>query len=819
MQPLAAAAALLWVVLAPVLLFNTLDTQVDRLADRLHDAARAELAPRLRQDRVPADLVAAAEALLTQPRYAVNYLTLRNADGVVLTSVGSLESVGNFLQAAQARQLRGLLYRASSSDRRFDLSRDGERIGFVDAGIAWRGALMASLAVVASLFVSWLIALVLAWRWLPALIAAWRERGDQTPITRPAPGSTPPSAPSAAPARTRDADSDAIARYLDRAGIGWVALDHQHRIARVNQAMQSLLHRDASALKATRHDQTLIFLDGENQRTDGPLARALSSQAESVMETTAVLQCKGHPPAAVSVRAVPEPAGSPHALTATFEPREPASPAATDDLAGLLIESAPGVLAIVDSAGRIRRAGTGWHGLFGQDAVPGGVITTILPEEPADLIGRTVPLHLASGPAAAIVSRLSADDYLVSVAPVDAAQPDSPPANASGTVALLAAMQAHADEPAAQGGLLIVADVVDCGRLNRMHGRVAVDQMLDHLVDRWRRQLDGATACITRIGGDEIALFQTPDTPPAEALPETCRRLEAALRQSPAPASAPWPVLRWGGAASSDGMPPERVLNCALIAVQAARMGDDDRQPMLYAPHFDQLVDEQSDEAAHRLAAAMTGDELDLQFWPVLDEQGGVVAAVVHVTGPVADDDAPALAREQGMAAALDAWTLGRVGRVAGNWRDIGLPPVPLLWAPAQDTGEALDGCWRHESGVHRLSPDALMVVGVPSTILPRAVMDGDDEAPSAQLRLVPEALLAGLAADQAAVAGVKAIVSRARRQQQPLVAGPVADEETAGLLVALGCGLRFGPAVAAPLLARAFGRFLARRKINPLVP
>lgn len=816
-QPLAVAAALLWALVAPLLLFHSLSTQADRLADRLAAAAQTELAPKLRQDRVPADLVAAAESLLAEPRYAVNYLTLRNADGVVLASVGALESVGDALPAAQARQLRGLLYRVTSSDRRLSLSRDGNRIGFVDAGIAWRSALVAALPMIAVLLVSWLMALVLIWRWLPGVIAAWQEPDEQAVVSRPAPVATTAPAPTAAPARARDADSDAIARYLDRAGIGWVALDHQQRIARVNQTMQSLLHRDASALKATRHDQTLIFLDDDNQRIEGPVAGMLNSQAESVVETAALLQCQGRPPVAVSVRAVPEPSGSPHALTATFEPREPASPAAIEDPAGLLIESAPGVLALADSTGRIRRTGTGWHGLFGQDAVPGSAVTTLLPDEPANLIGRAVPLDLAAGPGSAIVSRLTADDYLVSVAPADTPRSASAPITTSGTAGLLAAIQAHADDHETTGGLLVVADVIDCGRLNRRYGRVAVDQMLDQLVEQWQRQSDKPDACIARIGGDEIALFRTSDAPPAEALSETSRRLEAAIRQSSAPASAPWPALRWGGAAATDGTTPAQLLDRALIAVQAIRMGDDP-QPMLYAPHLDQLVDEQSDEAGQRLAAAMVGDELDLQFWPVLDEQGGVVAASAHVIGPGPGDDARALARDQGMGAALDAWTLRRLGRVIGNWRDIGLPPVPLLWAPAQDTGEAVDAVWRGESGSHRLSPGALMVVGVPSTTLSRAVKDGDDEATSAQLRLVPETLLAGLAEDQAAVAGIKAIAGRARRQQQPLVAGPVADEETAGLLVALGCGLRFGPAVAPPLSARAFGRFLARHRVAPLM-
>lgn len=814
-QPLAAAAALLWALLAPILVFNVLGTQADRLTDRLHDAARVELAPRLRQDRVPADLVAAAQSLLTQPRYAVNYLTLRNADGVVLASVGALESVGDFLPAVQARQLRGLLYRTTSSDRRLGLSRDGERIGFVDAGIAWRGALMAALPILAGLLVSWLVALALAWRWLPGLIAAWRERGDQTPVTRPAPASTPPSTPSAAPARARDADSDAIARYLDRAGIGWVALDHQHRIARVNQVMQSLLHRDASALKATRHDQTLIFLGDDNQQTEGPLTEALNSQAESVVDVMATLQCTGRPPVAVSVRVVPEPVGSPHALTATFEPREPASPAASGGQARRLVASAPGVVALVDADGRVRQSGTGWHGLFGPDAAAD---VAILPDRPANLAGRIVSLALPSGAVPAIVSRLTDGDYLVSVAPAETDETAKAPITSSGTAVLLAAMRAHADEHDASGGLLVVADVIDCGRLNRTHGRVAVDRMLEHLVDHWQRQLDEPGAHVARIGGDEIAVFRSSAASSAEALLETTRWLETALQQLLA-VSGPQPSLRWGAAATSDGTPPAQLLDCALVAVQAARMANDP-QPVLYAPHLDQLVDEQSDEAARRLAAAMAGDELDLQFWPVLDEQGAVVAAAVNVIASESDGDIPALARHQGMAAALDAWTLARLSRVVGNWRDIGLPAVPLLWTPGQESGEAVDRVWRNESGRHRLSADALIVVGVPgATALPRAVLDGDDEAPSAQLRLVPDALLVGLAADQAAVAGVKAIVGRARRQQQPLVAGPVTDEETAGLLVALGCGLRFGPAVATALSARAFGRFLARRQINPLVP
>ncbi len=820
-QPLAVAAALLWALLAPVLLFHSLSTQADHLADRLAAAAQTELAPKLRQDRVPADLVAAAESLLAEPRYAVNYLTLRNADGVVLASVGALESVGDALPAAQARQFRGFLYRATSSDRRLILNRDGERIGFVDAGIAWRRALTAALPTILVLLVSWLIALVVIWRWLPGVIAAWREPDDLAAASRPAPATAPLPVPTVAPARARDADSDAIARYLDRAGIGWVALDHQQRIARVNQTMQSLLHRDASALKATRHDQTLIFLDDDGQRIEGPVSGILNSQAESVVETAALLQCQGRPPVAVSVRAVPEPAGSPHALTATFEPREPPPPAVIDDPAGLLVESAPGVLALVDSAGRIRRTGTGWHGLFGQDALPGTTVTTLLPDEPANLIGRAVPLDLAAGPASAIVSRLTDHDYLVSIAPAATPRHAAVPGGASGTTDLLAAMQAHADDREATGGLLMVADVVGCGRLNRRYGRVAVDQMLDQLVEQWHRQSDDPDACIARIGGDEIALFRASDAPPAEALSTISRQLEAALRQSPAPApapaSAPWPALRWGGVATGDGTPPAQLLDRALIAVQAMRLGDD-RQPLLYAPHLDRLVEERSDEAGHRLAVAMAGNELDLQFWPVLDGQGGVAAASVQVIAPASGDDVRLLARDQDMGAALDAWTLGRLGRVVGNWRDIGLPPLPLLWTPGQDAGEAVDGVWRHESGTHRLSPDALIIVGVPTTTLPRAVEDGDDEAPSAQLRLVPQALLAGLATDQAAVAGVKGIVGRARRQRQPLVAGPVGDEETAGLLVALGCGLRFGSAVAPPLSARAFGRFLARRRVATLV-
>lgn len=110
----------------------------------LFDAERAiaqATSPKIQQNRVPSSLRRAADELLARPVLGLNYLTLRNANSVVLLSRGGLDDWLDWLPAAQARQARSLLYRLLSAEANRPVMRDEQRIGYARFGAGWEHVL------------------------------------------------------------------------------------------------------------------------------------------------------------------------------------------------------------------------------------------------------------------------------------------------------------------------------------------------------------------------------------------------------------------------------------------------------------------------------------------------------------------------------------------------------------------------------------------------------------------------------------------------------------------------------------------------------
>lgn len=268
-RPAAWLLAAVVTVLAPVLMAIGVERGTDALFMRVQRAAEATLAPGLRQRSIPQPLVEAARAMLADDALGLNYLTLRNANGVVVVSLGSYEGLADFLSGGQARHVRGWLYQATSAETRFALHRDGQRVGYVDAGVGLFAAAAQAPAFTGLgllLFIAALAGLVF---WWPDARAFAEQRRQDGQVGAPARAVAAKVAPRPAP------KPDAQNPLLEALGLGLLSVDHRQRIVSVNGVGQRILGRDAASLRGQPADQVLRLTGAHGETAPAPLSDCL----------------------------------------------------------------------------------------------------------------------------------------------------------------------------------------------------------------------------------------------------------------------------------------------------------------------------------------------------------------------------------------------------------------------------------------------------------------------------------------------------------------------------------------------------------------
>lgn len=840
------AIAALVALLLPLFLYRAFAGQVEHFDSRIAEAAAGDLAPIVRQREIPRALVAAAAELLDRGELGLNYLTLRNADGVVLLSNGRFEDVGDFLSTAQARQLRGWLYRVSSEDRRLRLRHGGEFVGYMDYGIDLRRVAAALSAGFWLMLLLWFVALLAAITQFGAARGAFvrlREPPPQDPA--PAAGTSAGPAP-AAVAAGRAAEAGAEEQWQRIAGalgLGVLVADTLGRVRAVNELAGELLERPASMLRGRPVDDLAVFTDDQGQEVASPLQRCLSGDRGPLRDTLTLNGTRVHMAAGRAERS------RIYALLWPAAGDGGDRGSAPESFAGTALWShGDEAAALVDGDGVIRAANPAWCLMMnhGEGELVGTPLGQYIPDlqetkPPAEgsVAGETT-IAAAGGLHAAyrLTAILSAGMpiFLATLRPMSgtAAEAAAPPAAGAAPtsgdhdpltgVPVRAALmkQAHriwpADELAAAYALLVV-DIIDFGQQNRSLGRDAGDQLLAAFAKRLTAIAPEAE-CVARLGGDEFAVLQrlAGDRDEAEA---TARRVIEAFSE-PVRSGNLELMMRVDvgfAVAPDDADSPETLLQRAEIALSAVQVAGDHR-PRRFAPDMADIGSELG-PAAQALRRALARSEPELRLWPVWqgDRDAAVAAALVEIAwdGPDGErrvgQDLFAYAESLELAGELAAWCLRTVVEVYASWRNIGLAPVPLVipLSPAALRSKVLAEAWTAAESRYRVPATAVVLLphGESASIDlgPRVARDGDADSGD-MVRLDP-----GLLASDPE--RVRAVVAAARQRGVPVLAGPVEDDDQHVALAEAGIEYWYG--ADNPLAPRPFGRLIARRGAKPL--
>ncbi|MES1943134.1 PAS/PAC sensor-containing diguanylate cyclase/phosphodiesterase [Salinisphaera sp. PC39] len=844
-------AALAVALLLPFLLYGSFSAGLDRLDRRVVAAAGSELAPRIRQDRIPRELVTGARGLLERPDLGLNYLTLRNADGVILLSDGRFEGVGDALPAAQARQLRGWLYRLASDDRRIALRHDGEALGYMSYGIDLRRAAAGLPLWFWPALLIWLAALPVAvLSFAPArgtlsrLLTEWRgtrpasidepSEPQAAVYERAAPATT--STPAAA--RATGTGEDDWQRIADALGLGVIVCDSLGRVRTINGVAGSLLDRPADLLRGRLVDELADFTDDEGRVRASPLQRCLSGENGPVRDTLRIGEHRRLGMAAARLER-----SRIQALLWPAEPAPAAAPAADNAFAGgALWELSDEPAAITDVDGVIRAANPAWC----ERLVPGGDVPAGMPlarfvPEAGNLFPLSEPVVTGESAGAdggePVTYRIAAIEsggmptYLVTLRP--GAAPSLAADDATGTgrdpltglpardrLATALKRLWPADELAAALGLLVL-DIVDFGRRNRSLGRDACDELLAAFARRLTAAVPAAEI-VARLGGDEFAVLVRL-TADAEDIDVTARRIADAFGEPVRSGDHElmMPVDVGYAVAPEDADSPAALLACAETALTAAQVAGE-HSPRRYAPDMaDFGVD--VDRTTQALRRDLARRAVTLRLRPVWAGTGADAPVAAAWAEPVWDAPGdrqyagPALfehAESLDMAGEVAAWCLRALAETYADWRNIGLTPVPLAipLSTGAAVSERLPEAWRAAQSRNRVPPEALVLV-LPSdaavpTDGPRRIY-ADDAADGQGLYLE----VATLANDTATAAERVAAV---RTRGLPVLAGPVTDAQARAAVDAAGVEYWFGD-IDDAVAPRAFGRLIARRGAQPM--
>lgn len=860
------ALAAVFFLCAPFLFFHSAGVATQALDAQVAAAAQSELAPVIRQRSIPKPMIATVKDLLQRENLGLNYITLRNADRVILISDGQFEDSWGWLPAKQARQWRSTLYHASSYDRALAIRKSGEIVGYISYGIAtshvlaalpWRTWLIILLDV---------LALAVLFALLPVVMRVVQPRLAASGSAK--------AAPKPRPARSKSRAAQAPAEELqlsDRLGIGFVSIDQQGIVARANTNAARLLGFELRALVGQNLESLMVLEDAQGVSLDTPLQRCMQGERRPV-RTQAWLRRRDGKLLGLELHAGVTPADANAAasmlfweasdeMTARHENSERAA------LAQTLLKHTHEAVLLADKAGRVLHANAQAARLFDYSGEQMNTLSLakLLPQPFAQNPGvalqagagdavrsdgtttavsfSSVTLRWQNKPANLVIVRVSDAQGAAAVTSVSAqAAPDALPALAyhdplTGLASRRHLMQQLANRfdvgSTVKPCLLLFVDIDDFKRINHDFGRAVGDQVLAAFGQQLSTALEEGDIA-ARLGGEEFAILLCGEkldehiaASQAQTLLQTCQqplqigKLQLHLRVHIGMSAAPL-----------DANSPEELLQHAEAALYAGKASDA-VDPVLYAPGMAlRVADTQAARALHQ---ALASDSLSLKLQAICHaSEGNPIAAGLAVLSwqdpdqqCIENDALWRAAQDAGLAQALAAWCLRGLVQIQVGWRDMGFPPVPLCMPlpPALLQSEDLARLCATLMTRYDLGDDALIFslsdiaaqTPPPGVRSAQLMPSGKLEQTSADILELPAAVVAGLPDQPEAIAQAKALGAFGRKHGKWVWAGPVETQAQRSALIAMDISLMYGPLIAQPLAPRPFARYMAQHKTRAI--
>jgi diguanylate cyclase (GGDEF)-like protein len=370
--------------------------------------------------------------------------------------------------------------------------------------------------------------------------------------------------------------------------------------------------------------------------------------------------------------------------------------------------------------------------------------------------------------------------------------------------------------------------------INDAYGMRVGDAVLKEIATRLSDWLGGKPQ-VTRVGGDEFALFCKCD---AAGLDELARTLQRIVGQ---PLKAEALNLQVGLSVGlalypDDGARPRLVAHAGL-AMRAAKLtggnGHARFDPAMSVNH------REHSELAQDLRRALTRGQLQLVYQPKIDARSLQITAAEALLrwqhpkrGIVSPEQFIPLAERHGLIRHIGAWVIEEACRQAAQWREVGLRMriavnISGHQLRSEDfVDQLLDSLRRHGIPPNRMTCEITENLAIEDTPATRDAFDRmrqaglhisiDDfgagfSSSLAQIRRLAPAELkidSGFVKDlehsEDARAIVRAIVQLARSLQLHVVAEGVETEAQRDILVALGCDELQGYQFAKPMSATA---------------
>lgn len=865
------ALAAAFFLCAPFLFFHGLSAATQKLDARVASAAQARLVPEIRQRSIPKPLITAVKGLLQRQDLGLKYITLRNADRVILIADGTLEDALDWLSASQSRRWRSFLYHASSSDRSLTLRESGEIVGYIDYGIATSHVLAALPLTVWLVILSDMAALALLFILFPVVIGFVQARLTTGTAAKPA--------PRARTERTKPSTPKTGARELqlsDRLGIGFIAVDAQGVIAKANTNAARLLGFELRALTGQNVQSLMVLEDGQGQSLDTPLQRCLGGERRSV-RAQAWLRRRDGKLLGLEMHAGPAAAGNAAAGMLFWEASEDMTARRRDSeqasLAQTLLQQTHDAVLLTDKAGKVLHANPQAADLFGIPAkeLKAMALAKLLPQPFAEAPlaklpatagtgiasdGKTIKLNITcaslrwQGRPAFMLFLQARHGQAAPVGSAPRAAPDVLPAmlyhdSLTGLASRQYLMQQLANRLAADRSvdpcLLLLVDIIDFKKVNLNFGREVGDQALAAFGQNILAVLAPGDIAV-RFGGEEFAVLLCSEhideqyaQAQAQALLQACQR-PLKLEQM----ELPLQVHIGMSAAPLDADSPEQMVQhaeAALYTAKAHTQAGGGADPVLYAPGMELAVSDTPE--AQALYRALASNALSLRFHALChaSEEAPLAAGLAVISWRVSKDvsyNEDALWREANnadMTQALAAWCLRRVAQWLAEWRDMGLAPVPVCVAFPLAVMQSQQFARNYTAITARNNlPDGLLILrslqagahGLPQELAASVrcaqIMPPDALEPtSADFLQLPSEVVAGLPDHEPAIAAAKALGAFGRKHGKPVWAGPVETKAQRSVLIAMDIGLMYGPLIAPALAPRPFARRLAQHKTAPI--
>ena len=740
-QVRASLALVLWcvaalvIIVAPFFFFTALGSAAKRSEAQAVDVLQAELAPIIAQRSIPEPVIAKVSSIIDRKALAVNYLTLRNADRVILVSDGSLQKSLGWLSAKDARGWRNVIYGLVSFDRSLTLRHNDEVVGYAEYGIATR-AVLAALSLRAWLLaLAFVLAFYVVLKLSPLAVHALRARFGHRPAT--AENSQPRSRE---PAVARQAKAGVSEFDLgDRLGIGYLSVDAKAKVLQANVNAARILGFEVGRLPGQDINSLLVIEDDAQARMHSPLAQCLEGSHKS-SKTKAWFRRRDGKRIGLEMQAAQVDTNGAVAASMLFWENSEDMLARRDNtdrltLAQSLLQQVDEAVLLVDAQGRVVQANSAACDLFDYpleklntqniDALlPPAIVesglaglervsTQVLCSHSA---GEAVTLSSVSArwqgepatmlilyrqsvstpePVAAPLSNDSATQLAAALPAMGYRDALTGLSNRRRLSERLASCFAHESTPAPC--MLLLVDIRNFKQMNIEYGRDIADRALARFAQNLASSAVDAN-CVVRLGGDEFAVLFRDDKLDADRAQTLAKKLLQANSQPLHVGELDLEISLDIGMslAPLDASTPSELMHHAEVALYNAKSYNQ-QLPVLYAPES-QPVATATAPVARALHRAMATNEIAIKLRPIYPLGGtGAIAgafATLSWVPPAAQSKGKKSAvtplREAAiweqaqacdLALQLAAWCVRGLAKEHGEWRSMGLSHLPLFLA------------------------------------------------------------------------------------------------------------------------------------------